>query len=234
MEIYRELQFKGTPKELNEFIENISNYTTGDWFLEERTGRWKDYLLFNYNGKEVDKSKVSIYIGNDCVMNGELHVGNIVPTQKGHLSINAYNKILQKFYDDVIHPYEKSGTTLNISKLTSNKFDPLSEISKLALMKLEKFCKCANKSTGSSHPEDRNRWFDFICQTVDDDRIFDYDKLARFLQDDNYWGKKPEDFIGVIGDFAWDKEKAYELASEYESLCEILIYYKKERGIKNI
>lgn len=231
MEIYSELQFKGTPKELNEFIENIGNYATGDWFLEERTSHWKDYLFFNYNGKEVDKSKVCIYIGKDDVMNGQLYVVNIVPIEKSQLSINEYNKILQKFYDDIIQPYKKSGTSLNISELTSDKFDPLSEISESALRKLKKFCKSANKSTGSSHPCDRERWFDFICQTVDDDRVFDYDKLARFLQDDNYWGKKPEDFIGVIGDFAWDKEKAYELASEYESLCEILIYYKKERGI---
>lgn len=231
MEIYSELQFTGTTKELNEFIENIGNYAKDDWFLEERTGRWKDYLLFDYNGKEVDKSKVSIYVGKDEVMNGELYVGNIVPIEKSQLSVNEYNKILQKFYDDVIQPYKKSGTSLNISELTSDKFDPLSEISETALIKLERFCKGANKSTGSSYPEDRNRWFDFICQTVEDDRIFDYTKLARFLQDEDYWGKKPKDFIGVIGNFAWDKEKAYELASEYESLCEILIYYKKERGI---
>ncbi|UEL48292.1 hypothetical protein [Terrisporobacter hibernicus] len=231
MEIYSELQFTGTQEELNEFIETIGYYAKGDWFLEERKGRWKNYLFFNYNGKEVDKSKVSIYIGEDDVMSGELHVGNIIPIEKSQLSIDEYNKVLQKFYDDVIKPYKKSGSSLNISELTSDEFDPLSEISKTALKKLEKFCKSANKSTGSSHPSDRNRWFDFICQTVDDGRVFDYAKLARFLQDENHWGKKAEDFIGVIGHFAWDKEKAYELANEYESLCEILIYYKKERGI---
>ena len=89
----------------------------------------------------------------------------------------------------------------------------------------------ANKSTGSSHPFDQERWFDFICQTVDDDRIFDYTTLANFLQDETYWGKKSEEFIGVIGEFSWDEEHAYELASEYERACEILQYYKKTRGM---
>ena len=60
--------------------------------------------------------------------------------------------------------------------------------------------------------------------------MFDYDLLARFLQDKDYWGKKDENFNGVIGDYAWSKEQAYKLADEYEYACEVLEYYKKVRG----
>lgn len=63
------------------------------------------------------------------------------------------------------------------------------------------------------------------------ERIFDYSTLADFLQDEIYWGEKSEESIGVIGDYAWDEEHAYELASEYEHACEILQYYKNIRGI---
>lgn len=87
----------------------------------------------------------------------------------------------------------------------------------------------ANKSTGSSHPCDEERWFDFICQTVDDEKIFDYDILFGFLTDEEYWGKKDPDFLGAIGQFAWDEEKGAELASEYENYVRILQYYKKTR-----
>lgn len=55
------------------------------------------------------------------------------------------------------------------------------------------------RTTGSSHPCDEERWFDFICQTVDDGRVFDYDTLSKFLQDEEYWGKKEKGFLGVIG-----------------------------------
>ena len=96
--------------------------------------------------------------------------------------------------------------------------------------KLKAFCNGANKSTGSSHPCDQERWFDFICQTVDDGMMFDYSTLADFLQDESYWGKKDPGFLGVMGSFAWDEEHAYQLAAEYENACILLQYYKKTRG----
>ena len=112
---------------------------------------------------------------------------------------------------------------------SSGQFDPLDYISEKALKKLTLFCDAANKSTGSSHPSDEERWFDFICQTVDDRRTFDYDTLFKFLQDEEYWGKKESGFIGVIGCFAWSEENAEELASEYDNYVRILQYYKKTR-----
>jgi hypothetical protein len=230
MKTYRELYFKGTEKQLLEFVNQIGEYAVGDWKLEKKSERWKDYLCFDYVGELVDKACVSIYIG-DKISKGELRVGNIVPLEKNELSVDEYNTILLKFYDDVIKPYKKFGTELNILQPSDDIFDPTSVISETALKKLRLFCTAANKSTGSSHPYDRERWFDFICQTVDDGKMFDYSTLASFLQDETYWGKKSDDFIGVMGDYAWDEEHAYELASEYESLCEILCYYKKTRGI---
>lgn len=68
----------------------------------------------------------------------------------------------------------------------------------------------------SSHPIDQERWFSFICETVDDGRICDTDTLVEFLQDETYLGES-----GV-----WDEERAWKLASEYESACKILQYYK--------
>ncbi|MDU0323828.1 hypothetical protein RWZ02_14215 [Clostridium butyricum] len=230
MKTYRELYFKGTPKKLSEFIEQIGKYAVEDWKLVEKSERWKEYLFFDYVGNSVDKGRVSIYIGNQTSKE-ELRVGNIIPIEKNELTVDEYNAILLKFYNDVIKPYKESGTDLSISQPSDDVFDPTSVISKEALKKLEVFCSAANKSTGSSHPCDQERWFDFICQTVDDGRMFDYSNLCNFLQDETYWGEKPDSFIGVMGKFAWDEEHASELALEYENLCEILTYYKKTRGV---
>lgn len=186
--------------------------------------------FFDYLGKSIDKGRVSIYIGNQTSKE-ELSVGNIIPLEKNELTVDEYNAILLKFYNDVIKPYKESGTDLSISQPSDDVFEPTSVISKEALKKLEVFCSAANKSTGSSHPSDQERWFDFVCQTVDDGRMFDYSNLCNFLQDENYWGEKPDSFIGVMGKFAWDEEHASELALEYENLCEILTYYKKTRGV---
>lgn len=229
MEVYRELYFKGTKEQLKDFIDNIGKYAVNDWFLEKTSKRWENYMFFNYIGTEVEKSKVSIYIG-DIDKESELFVGNIVPIEKSSLSIDEYNAVLLKFYHDIIQPYSTDNKDLTIIPPSNDKFDPLNFVTKEALRKLKKFCSMANKATGSSHPSDREIWFDFICQTVDDGRMFDYDLLARFLQDKEYWGKKDANFNGVIGDYAWSQEQAYKLANEYEYACEVLEYYKNSRG----
>lgn len=230
MKTYRELYFRGTLQQLTVFTDQIGNFATGDWEIKPRSDRWKDYLFFEYHGSIVDKANVSIYVG-DRLIKGELSVGNIVPIEKSQLSVDEYNAVLMRFYEDVIVPYKEHGTDVNISQPSDDIFNPTSVISEVALEKLKLFCNAANKSTGSSHPCDRERWFDFVCQTVDDDRMFDYSVLSNFLQDENYWGKKPDEYIGVMGDYAWSEDQASELASEYDSMCEILKYYKKTRGI---
>lgn len=230
MKTYRELYFKGNSQQLIKFVSDIGEYTTGDWIKVPTLDGWKEYLFFDYSGKEVDKARISIYLGNK-IDDGVLNVGNIIPLEKSKLNIDEYNNVLIKFYNDVIKPYKETSVGLEISQPTDDVFHPTTVITEEALRKLKAFCNGANKSTGASHPCDRERWFDFICQTVDDNRMFDAETLAKFLQDENYWGEKTNGFIGVLGRYAWDEEKAYELASEYERLCEVIEYYKREKGI---
>lgn len=137
--------------------------------------------------------------------------------------------VLQKFYEDIIIPYTASNYEITISAPSSDEFDPTTVITSTALTKLTAFCNGTNKSTGSSQPCDQERWFEFICQTVDDGMMFDCSTLAAFLQDESYWGKKDPEMIGVMGSFAWDEEHACQLASEYEKACAILQFYKETR-----
>lgn len=230
MKTFRELTFKGTEEQLLKFSKEIGEYVKGDWVLQPVTERFKDYLQFFYRGASLENAIVSIYLG-DKLQKGEIMVGNIVPQKKNSLTVDEYNALLMRFYEDVIKPYKEQGTEIIIDPPTDDIFDPRTIISEKALRKLRSFCDGANKTTGSSHPMDRERWFDFICQTVDDDRVFEYSSLANFLQDEAYWGTKPEGFIGAMGDYAWSEDKAYELADEYSAAVEVLQYYKKTRGI---
>lgn len=230
MKTYCELYFSGTADNLNAFVKELKHYIKGDWKQVEQSERWTDYLFVDYIGTDVDKARVSIYLGDD-LKKGQIKVGNIVPLEKSSLSIDEYNSVLKKFNRDIIEPYKRHSNIIKISELTNDEFDPLTMISEAALKKLKIFCNAANKSTGSSHPCDQERWYDFICQTVEDGRMFDYETLARFLQDESYWGKKETgNFIGM-GSSAWDSKHAYELAGEYESACSILNYYRETRGI---
>ena len=228
MKVYRELYFKGDPKNLSEFVEQIGTYVTGDWKQEKQLEHIGEYLLIDYIGNFADKARVSIYLGDD-LKTGKIRAGNIVPLEKSTLNIDEYNSVLLRFYDDVIKPYKECNTKIEIPEPSDDTFDPLSMISEMALVKLKSFCVSANKSTASAHSSDQERWFNFICQTVDDEKIFDGSILARFLQDESYWGKKQDGFTGVIGQYAWDEEQAHKLAVEYETLSAFLIYYKRTR-----
>lgn len=231
MKNFRELYFTGTEENLKKFADEIKQRTFSDWKVVNPSKQLGDYLMFDYVGKKLEPARVSIHLG-DSLSGGKIQVGNIIPLEKSKLSIDEYNAILMEFYNDVIFPYKNSyNRYIDISGPTNDTFDPLSVISKEALQKLKLFCNAANKSTGSSHPCDQERWFEFICQTVDDEKMMDYTTLAKFLSDENYWGFKEEGFIGVIGGFAWDEETSYELASEYESLCQIVMYYKNKKGL---
>ena len=228
MRIYKELSFVGDKTALDEFKKIAPSFTRDDWKYVD-SNRMKDYIAFDYNGKKVDHAEVSIYYGMDSLREGYIKVGNIVPLQKDQLSIEEYNAVLDLFYTEIISPNQNKMKNIVIVRSESDVFDPLEYISKKALSKLEHFCNCANKSTGSSHPSDEERWFDFVCQTVDDNQTMDYDTLYRFLMDTDYWGEKETGFIGSMGRFAWDERHAAELASEYESYVRILEYYKEKK-----
>lgn len=229
MHIYKELSIVGDKKVLDDFKLLAPSLAHDDWNYVEPKGFKSSYISFDYTGHAVDKSEVSFYYGPETWRKHEIKIVNIVPIQKNQLTIDEYNSVLEEFYQDIIIPYRELRPSVRIIGPTSELFEPLNYISDTALKKLEVFCCAANKTTGSSHPCDEQRWFDFICQTVDDDRVFDFDTLYRFLMDKEYWGDNSEAAYSVMGKYAWDEEHAYELASEYDQYVRILRYYKEQR-----
>lgn len=230
MQVYKELVFVGEKKALDELSTEIYDVFPSNWKKPHGDDLLlKDYILADYDGTLAPRAEVSIYYGRDAWREGSIRVCNIVPLEKRELTVEEYNKVLNLFYIDIAKKYCEIHKNVKLVGPSSEQFDPLNYISDEALKKLTYFCDAANKSTGSSHPSDEERWFDFICQTVDDKRMFDYDTLFNFLIDEDYWGRKEEGFLGVIGHFAWDKENAQELAMEYDNYVRILQYYKRTR-----
>lgn len=229
MHVYKELSFIGDKPALDKLYSEIYNVFPSDWIKPQNNDFLRNYILADYIGNSAPHAEVSIYYGKESWREGYIKVGNIVPLEKNELSIDEYNNILDIFYSEIVESYCKLHKDIKVVGPTSEQFDPLNYITEEALNKLTLFCNAANKSTGSSHPCDEERWFDFICQTVDDEKVFDCDTLFKFLMDEDYWGKKEKGFFGVMGHFAWDEQNAEELASEYESYVQILQYYKKTR-----
>ncbi len=225
MHIYKELSFCGNKDAIDLFKSIAPTFSKDNWRYVANDES-KEYVSFDYTGNKVDQAEVSIYCGENSWRDWCIRVVNIVPLIKDQLSIEEYNLVLDLFYEEVIAPNKDKMIGLIVVGPESDVFDPLKYISEDALSKLELFCNHANKTTGSSYPSDEERWFDFICQTVDDKKTFDYDTLYRFLMDEEYWGRKDPNFKGAMGRFAWGQELASKLALEYENYVRFLNYYK--------
>lgn len=129
---------------------------------------------------------------------GDWYVANIIPMDAGRLTEDQYNSILREFYERfATGASESAGVKVTLEKTEKTAADYMSTA---AVDCLDRFSVLANKSSGSGHPADQERWFDFIIQVHNDQRGPDASTLAQLLCEQ----------------FEWPGEKASELASEYE------------------
>jgi hypothetical protein len=138
------------------------------------------------------------------------YVSNIVPQQTGQLTIGQYNAVLQDFEAEVARPAsQKVGFWV---KATGSRQSLEDWMSAETAKRLLTFSRCANKSTGASHPLDRERWLAFVISSHRDGlEVQGY--LSRWLIEAEHW---PE-------------EIAHRLAIQYEQGLELLKKYDQHQ-----
>lgn len=137
----------------------------------------------------------------------EIYVPNVVPDGTSPLGRTTYNEIVREFFRLIARPAAKTaGVTARLGKDAVQLEDMLPGY---AAESLRQFCGLANKSTGSSHPRDRKRWFKFIIVSHAQRSKLQPDELARWLSLEG----------------GWTPERANELAMEYEFGRELLSQY---------
>lgn len=133
------------------------------------------------------------------------YVPNVVPLESGQLSHLEYNDILTEFYDELVKPIaDDAGIETKISSGHVEAADMLGED---AARCLRQFSTGANKSTGSSHPCDRERWLAFIYQACSLDESVDIGLLERLLLEQG-----------------WDERRANDLVIEFEFGRDLIKY----------
>ena len=129
-------------------------------------------------------------------------VTNIVPRQSGQLSYAQYNAILKEFHDHFLDPVANQFEVRVEMTQDQQRMD--SWLSQEALERLEAFSGFANKSTGLTQSNDRDRWFSFIIKAHEDESRLDPATLARWLESQS-WGA---DIAGALAD---DYQRSREL-----------------------
>lgn len=173
----------------------------------QRMGGDDEWLVFN----RVESSGIPAASLFFAKWNDDLKVTNIVPQAVSELSKQQYNAILVEFYKSTVVTVADE---LKLQHQLTPDTRPITFwITDAAAEKLRRFSQCANKSSGSAHPLDRNRWFDFLTQVVADRSDLDTDTLARWL---------------VLIEH-WPEESARDLVLEYEFGRDLLTY-ARDRG----
>lgn len=157
-------------------------------------------FFFSRAGDDEHKSAVvSLKVWSDRAT-----VPNIIPTDRRDLTTNEYNAV---FADFVANGVEPVAARLQLKVQSTPAIRPMTDwLSEEAAGKLKKFSVCANKSTGSSHPLDRERWLAFICQAHRDQCSLDATILGRWLMEIE----------------AWPEEQAHKLCIQYEFGIDLL------------
>jgi len=171
--------------------------------IREHASNEEDIIvLVRSSFDDIDESGLVLWQEHD-----DYRVANIVPRNIGELGITKYNEILRDFVNRIAQPAAQSGSfEIELTSPNQTLEDWLD--AEPATM-LRRFSRLANKSTGASHPNDKERWYAFLIATHSAAKRLDSDQLARW-------------FVEVE---SWPEDKAHELAIDYEFALGLLEQY---------
>lgn len=212
MKQFKDLAITGPTEQLVAFIDEFSANLPAGWRRdrerETETQQEKDsWFVFIYESP-AGEPPCNVFLS--CV-NGRLHVLNITPLKSGRLSMDQYNRVIDDFAG-ILRNQLPPDSTLDIN-LTDDIAAITDRVSPDAARLLEIFSNSANKSTGSSHLSDFERWANFLIKAHKEDSR---DKL-----DGGFLAKWLEEELG------WPSEQAEDLAIEYEFALRLLQAYDR-------
>lgn len=224
MEFYKNIEIEGGAK-LNDCMSLIDREAVRIGWERDKE-KEKDYLknvghhtdikeafCIKYPGKK-DLPAAVIWIIKDTAC---IKVTNIIPAEPVRsLARVEYNAILDEFDATIVKPVVAQTGVSRVMSQGDKSIEQILGARTAAL--LRSFSASANKSTGSSHPCDRERWFEFIIASHVDEASIATEDLARWLEEDG-----------------WRDEKLIcELICEYEFARGLLKRYQSESKKKRL
>ena len=211
MKAFRNLSITLKPEQITDFVARIESALTAGWQRDRsaeaqgRSAASGESYYFTCSESGQRRAALVALVKRD---QATLYVANVVPMQAGRLTYDNYNTVLVDFHDHIVAPVAKD---LGAHVTLSNDVKTLDDwISRESAAKLRRFSAAANKSTGSSHPRDKERWYDFVVSAVRNDDPINSSELARWLTEEECW---PDDIV-------------HELEIEFEQEAGLLRYYR--------
>lgn len=197
MKLYQSLTIHANDVGVSKFEQYLDANTTG-WVrsleLEKRLNKSTTKYVALRSPEDRKPVAATIYLveGNEG-----LQLANILPIGRSSLNEEEYNSVVSDFVTQVLVPVQAE---FGLSPQLGPQEQQMAEfVSPDTLSKLISFSDLANKSTGSSHPSDLSRWYDFLITCVEEDNLPSLDLLRTWLEENG-----------------WEEDKAYDLILQYE------------------
>lgn len=219
MKKYIELSVKGEDAAIVAFVERLKSYTSDSFkfkeIREDNVIRDGYYVEFSAKKSSDYKSRVILIWDEEG-----LRMCNIIPKTVSFLEVEQYNSVVRHFYEDVIEHTKGNDVNVVITKEENAMQDLISEPSFRALDLWESMC---NKNSPTSHPNDRERWMDFICELYRNDDKLSLSDFRNWLIEDKGWYYNPED----------DEDRTIlDLELELEFGLDLIEHYAKKTHIR--
>lgn len=182
---YRDLFVRGDAAALELAPEAIERELGGGWARDRETedrAQVTGSTYFVYTCERRDRPfrpSASLFLLPVDGSPPALSCVNVVPRDAHELSHNEYNAIVGEFAMEFVGPVaDRLGLEVDLEAPALPFTAYFSDGARAAL---SAFSSTANKSTGSSHPSDRERWYRFIEQVHNDGGRLDEDVLYTWL-----------------------------------------------------
>lgn len=211
MKVFRELELYGSQSDLIEGIKAIEKRLDAGWVRnterEEKISTVASGTNYCFTcSKDGDREAASLWFSYQD--DTTLYVSNIVPEEIRELSYDQYNLIIEEFYEQFVKPMTDQ---LGLEHLLTADAKQIEDwISKETAEKLRHFSKAANKSTGSSHPLDQQRWLVFLVSAHKENAQLDTHTLMRWLIETEGWFEEAASELGIEYEFARSLLKFYD------------------------
>ena len=209
IEVFQDLFLKCPYKRRDELRQALIAQAVSPWSRAEETEEKlsEGYMAFERNsGGDIAASILTLRPESYGYK-----VSNILPLETAQLSISEYNDVLNDFRVQIAEPVESNNSEFCV-EVTQRERSVTSWTSQEAADALHIFSIGANKSTGSSHPSDEERWFRFLIAAYKANGELDTESLLAWLTQVEEWPSDvAEDLVGQY-EFGIGLLKTYDLS----------------------
>ncbi|SDR31292.1 hypothetical protein SAMN05519103_01927 [Rhizobiales bacterium GAS113] len=211
LEVFQDLMIRGPSERRTELRQALLDHVVAPWLMSEErpkpAGIEGEFLRFQRQvGDGLPEAALVLWSQPEGYK-----VSNIVPTEFSQLTYAQYNAVLQDFVQRIAEPAARE---VDFEVKTTPSHQSIEDwLSPAAAKALRTFSVCANKSSGSTHPADRERWFQFLIQAHKSAGQLSTSNLDRWL-------------IEVEG---WSEDIAHRLVIQYEFGLDLLSEYDSRR-----